>query len=87
MNSGFLVEKKTGPWCAQDSALEPSGLMTDMLVSWDRAVQLSKVARASDLCGSSGPHKKSKSNWEKARLLGSQLYWIMRQSHPLHLCL
>lgn len=33
--------------------------MTDMLVSWDRAVQLRKVARASDLCGSSGPHKKA----------------------------
>lgn len=87
MNLGFLAEKQTGSWYVQDSALETSGLMTDMLVSWDRAVQLRKVARASDLRGSSGPHKKAIANWEKARLHSSQLYWLIRQSHPLHLCL
>lgn len=36
---------------------------------------------------SSGPHKKAIANWEKARLHSSQLYWLIRQSHPLHLCL
>lgn len=59
MDLGFLAEKKTGSWCVQESALETSGLMTDMLVSWDKAVQLRKVARASDLCRSSGPYKKA----------------------------
>lgn len=57
--SGIHGRKKTGSWYIQDSALETSGLMTDMLVSWDRAVQLRKVARASDLSRSSGPHKKA----------------------------
>lgn len=59
MNLGVIVGKKTGSWCIRDSALKTSGLMTDMLVSWDGAVQLRKVARASDLCRSSGPHKKA----------------------------
>lgn len=52
-------KKMTGSQCLQDSAHETSGSMTDMLVSWDRAVQLRKVAGASDLCRSSGPHKKA----------------------------
>lgn len=64
-NVGFLAEEKAGSWCVQDSALETSGLMTDMLVSGDRAVQLRKVARASDLGRSSGPHKKAIATGER----------------------
>ena len=65
MNLGFFAEKQTGSWYGHDSALETSGPMTDMLVSWDKAVQLRKVARASDLCGSSGPHKKARATGKR----------------------
>lgn len=41
------------------SALEASGLLADMLVSGGRAVQLRRVAGASDLARSSGPRKKA----------------------------
>lgn len=54
MNLGLTAGKKTGSWCIQDLAL-----LTDVLVSWDRAAQLRKVAGASDLHRSSGPHKKA----------------------------
>lgn len=64
-NVGFHTEEKARSWCVQDSALETSGLMTDMLVPGDRAVQLRKVARAWDLGRSSGPHKKAMATGER----------------------
>lgn len=86
MNLGFFAEKQAGSWYGHDSALETSGPLTDMLVSWDKAVQLRKYQGHQISVGHLAPIK-SKSNWEKARLLSSQPYWIIRQSHPLHLCL
>lgn len=55
---GIHHRKKTGSWCIQDFASETSRVLTDVLVSWDRAAQLGKVAGASDLHRSSAPIKK-----------------------------
>lgn len=72
MNLGFTAGKRldTGP--SKTLLVKPPELLTDVLVSWDRAAQLRKVAGASDLHRSSGPHKKAIATGEKARLPGSQ---------------
>lgn len=59
---GIHCRKKTGSWCIQDFACETSRVLTDVLVSWDRAAQLGKVAGASDLHRSSAPIK-SHGSW------------------------
>lgn len=87
MNLGFTARKGLDPGASKTLLVKPPELLTDVLVSWDRAAQLRKVAGASDLRRSSGPHKKPIATGEKARLLGSQRGWIIVQSHPVHLCL
>lgn len=84
---GIPAGKRLDPGASKALPGKPPGLLTDVLVPWDRAAQLRRVAGASDLGGSSGPHKKALATGKKARLWGSQRGWITVQSHPVHLCL
>lgn len=87
MNLGFTAGKRLDVGASKALLVKPPGLLTDVLVPWDRAAQLREVAGASDLSRSSGPHKKAIATGEKARLLGSQQGRVIVQSHPVHLCL
>lgn len=72
MNLGFTAGKRQDPSASKTLLVKPPELLTDVLVSRDRAAQLRKVAGASDLLRSSGPHKKAITTREEAGLPGSQ---------------